>query len=141
MAWIKNRVVNWIILSVLFIGVTGGYIGYRMYTKPHRSVADAKATTVDAVKIATAYETNETEANSQYLDKILEVKGEVTEVTKNQKGETVIALKGTDMSGVRCTIEGAAPQDIKNGTSLTLKGICTGYLTDVVMVRCVVQSK
>ena len=57
----------------------------------------------------------------QYLDKILEVKGEVTEVTKNQKGETVIALKGTDMSGVRCTIEGAAPQDIKNGASTYFK--------------------
>lgn len=141
MAWIKNKVVKWIIISVLFIGITGGYIGYRMYTKPHRSVTNAKATAVDAFKIATEYETNEAEANSQYLDKILELKGEVTEVTKNQKGETVIALKGTDMSGVRCTIEGATPQDIKNGTSLTLKGICTGYLTDVVMVRCVVQSK
>jgi hypothetical protein len=120
MAWIKNRVVNWIILSLLFIGITGGYIGYRMYTKPHRNVADA---------------------NFQYLDKILEVKGEVTEITKNQKGETVIALKGTDMSGVRCTIEGAALQDIKNGATLTLKGICTGYLTDVVLVRCMVTSK
>jgi tRNA_anti-like len=138
---IKNRIVKWIVFSVLFIGLTGGYIGYRMYTKPHRSVTEAKAITIDAATIATAYEANETQANSTYLDKVVEVKGEVTEIAKNQNGETVIALKGSDMSGVRCTIEGAVPLEIKTGMPVTLKGICTGYLTDVVLVRCVVQSK
>jgi len=88
-----------------------------------------------------AYEADEPLANSQYLDRILEVDGVISEISKNQKGEMVIALQGTDMGTVRCTVEGSAPAAVSTGEKAVLKGICTGYLTDVIMVRCVLQHK
>ena len=138
---IKSKVVKWILLAVVVIGGTGAVIGYKMINKPHRNVEAAAAVNVTAATIANEYETNEAEANKKYLDKVLEVNGTITGVTKNQKAETVIALKGTDMSGLLCTIEGTFTKEFKVGDAITLRGICTGYLTDVILVRCAVQAK
>jgi len=137
----KKRIIKLTLLSVAIVVITAGFAGYKMWTKPHRNVEAAKAVTTTALQLAGAYEANETAANSQYLDKVLEVIGTVSEIAKNQKGEPVVSLKGTDMSGVICTLEGAAPAMMKAGETMTIKGICTGYLTDVVLVRCIVQAK
>lgn len=137
----RKKIIKWILVSILLVAITGGIVAYQMYNKPHRNVAAAKAETITAVIIATAYEANEKNADSVYLNKILEVSGEVTDILKNQKGETVIALKGTDMSGVSCTMEGTVPTSVNKGLVITVKGICTGYLADVVLVRCVYKEK
>ena len=136
----RKKIIAWALLSVLLITVTGAVIGYKMYTKPHRNVEQVKAVQLSAIELATAYENNEAEANTQYLDKVLEIKGEITEISKNQKGEPVITLKGTDMSGIICTLEGTATPAIKLNAPVVIKGICTGFLTDVVMVRCIAES-
>lgn len=141
MSIFKKKFFKWAALSVLVIGLTGAIVGYKMYNKPHRSVMDAKAVSLEAQQLVTAYETDEAGANAKYLDKVLHVSGEVTETGKNQKGETVITLKGSDMGGVICTLEGKETQQIKKGSSINLQGICTGYLTDVVLVRCYVPEK
>jgi hypothetical protein len=141
MTAVKKKVFGWALLSALVILTTSGFVAYRMYTKPHRNVEQAKAVTVSAVKLVSEYEANEPMANGQYLDKVLEVDGEITEISKNQIGETVIALKGTDMGTVRCTVEGSAPAEITTGNKALLKGICTGYLMDVIMVRCVLEKR
>ncbi len=128
-------------IILLLAVITGGIIGYKMYTKPHRNVTDADAVAIEAAQLAAQYEDNEAEANSNYLDKVLEISGEVSEITKNQKEENVITFKGTDMSGVTCTIEKDMPQSVTKGQKIILKGICTGYLSDVILVRCAFKNK
>ncbi len=135
----RKKIITWVLLSGLIILVTGGFVGYKMYTKPHRNVEHAKAITATATQLATAFENNEATANSIYLDKILEVTGNISDLSQNQKGETIITLNGTDMSTVRGTLEAVGKTELKAGATITLKGICTGYLTDVVLVRCVIQ--
>jgi uncharacterized protein YpmB len=137
----KKKILKQILLSLLVIIITGGFIGYKMYNKPHRNVEEATALRVAATKLATDYEINEPEANSQYPGKVLEVSGEISDISKNQKGEQIIMLKGSDMSGIMCTLDTAVHTAIKPGASVVIKGICSGYLTDVVLVRCLVQSK
>lgn len=137
----KKRILKIALLSVLGIALTGGIVGYKMYTKPHRNVVNEKAVNISALELITAYETNEPAANTKYLDKVLAVTGEISEVSTNQKGEQVITLKGTDMGGLICTLEGPAAASIKPGATVDVKGICTGYLTDVVLVRSVVENK
>jgi tRNA_anti-like len=141
MAVSRKKILKWFLLSILIIGTTGGIVAYKMWTKPHRNVTKTKALAVAATQLAAAYENNEPGANSNYLDKVLEVTGEINEISKNQKGETVITLKGTDMSGIICTLEGATPAITKTGATVVIRGICTGYLTDVVLVRCIVEAK
>ncbi len=130
------------ILSVLLLGiVTAGFVGYRMYTKPHRDVQHIKAIKVAAMKLVSDYEANEAQANAEYLDKVLEISGQIIDVSKNQNGETVISLDGTGMGTVRCTLEGNVQHEIKPKTQVVIRGICTGYLTDVILVRSIIQSQ
>jgi len=137
----KWKINKWVVLTIVVIGFAGIFIGYKIINKPHRNVEAATAINVTAVTIANDYETNEAEANKKYLDKVLEINGTITGVSKNQKAETVIALKGTDMSGLLCTIEGAFENEFKIGDAIILRGICTGYLSDVILVRCTIPAK
>lgn len=124
-----------IILIVIFSIAGSAYAWFFIWNKPKQDVKDAKAIPVQATAIFTEYNTNEKTANSKYIDKIVEVTGEVSNVSKNSEGKTVVLLKTDDlMFGVNCTMEEDA--NINTGDKVSIKGICTGYLTDVVLIRC-----
>lgn len=112
------------------------YVWCFIWNKPQLNVAAAGGIKVAAVALFNAYSSNEQSANANYLEKILEVSGEVTSVTRNTEGFTVVLLKTDDpMFGINCTLE-QKDVTLKEGDTVTLKGICTGYLTDVVLIRC-----
>jgi hypothetical protein len=124
------------IVLLLLVAVAGGIFGWFFYwNKPQTSIQDASSVSVSANELFTRYSADEQEANKTYIDKIVSVTGEVSSVAKNNEGKTVVMLKTNDpMFGINCTMEQEVA--IKTGETLTLKGICTGYLTDVVVIRC-----
>jgi uncharacterized protein YpmB len=132
-----------IILVVIGIVIVGSLaVGFVVFNKPHRSVEGEEAIVITADKLFLAYETNEIDANQKYLDNVLEVTGVVTEILKNQSDQSVIVLAADNpLFGVTCT----TAEEIKNihvGMVVTMKGICTGYLSDVVITNgIVVQSR
>jgi hypothetical protein len=122
-------------LFVLLVAVAA-YAWFFVWNKPQINVSKADAVKTEASALFNDYSSNEQAANQKYLEKILEVAGVVTNVTKNAEGQIVVLLKTNDpMFGINCTME---EKDIvlKQGDAVTLKGICTGYLTDVVLIRC-----
>ncbi len=141
MVFFKKKIVRWALLAILATGITGAIVGYKMYNKPHRSVLDANPVMVSAAELVAQYETDENKSNGLYLDKVLNVTGEISDIAKNQKNETVITLKGSDMGGVICTLEGKNTETAQKGSIIKLQGICTGYLSDVVLVRCYISEK
>jgi len=130
----KLVIIGTILIVVLAI------IGYKLYNKGHRSVEDETAIVINASDLFTEYEANETEANTKYLDKVIEVKGTVSEIIKNQDGKSVIILSTSNpMFGINCTMEGES-EKITVGSRVSIKGICTGYLSDVVLTRGVITK-
>jgi hypothetical protein len=127
------KIAGFLLLAAL---LAGGFVAYRMYTKPHRSIEQEKALTITASQLAADYESNETGANKKYLDKAILVKGAIADLASNQEHKTVVTLQGTDMIGVQCTLQGTET-GLKNGDVIEVKGFCTGYLTDVVLDRCI----
>lgn len=125
-----------IILAIIVIGsITGAVIFYRTWFTPHRDVKDEAAITVTAQGIMDAYNADEKKANTLYLDKAIEVSGEVSDVNTTQQGKTVVSLKTADpMGGVRCTMK--ENTDIKPGEAVRIKGICSGFLMDVTLIDC-----
>ena len=127
---------------ILLLGVLGGAFGFYMYNKPHqdmtKSTADLK---LSSTQLFADFEENETTANVKYLDKIVEVSGRVKEVSQDENGMTSLTLETeSDMFGVICQLDNLtkhARTDFKEGEEVKLKGICTGVLMDVVLVRCV----
>jgi hypothetical protein len=105
---------------------------------------------LNAAALITAFETNETHANTKYLDKVIAVNGKIKTVEKDEKGFYSIILGDTgSMSSVRCSMDSTHQQGaakLTPGVFVTVKGACTGFNaddllgSDVILNRCVVEE-
>lgn len=95
---------------------------------------------IDAVALYEAYSSDETAGNQKYLDKILEVRGAIIDKMEDEQGSVVLILGVPNaMSGVMCTlIPDERADDRQVGDSVSVRGRCTGMLTDVVLNQCVI---
>jgi flagellar basal body-associated protein FliL len=127
--WVK------ILLAIIIvIAITGGIVAYRIFNKEHRDVTKEQGVQLSAQQLYDAFRTNEAAANKIYLDKAIEMKGEVAEVTTNQDGNTVVNFKTNDpLFVINCTFK-TNPGQLKIGDTITFKGICTGYIPDANVV-------
>lgn len=119
-----------IILPIILAGF--GYAFY-IWNKPARDVSKEKGIRITATAIFDSFTSNEQAANISFLNKAIEVTGKVINVKNNQAGETVVYLQSADpVFGVNCTFK-QYPGKIMKGDNITFKGICTGYLSDVIL--------
>ena len=88
----------------------GGGIGYYLFNMPHRHVQEAKSDySLSASEIVNEYLTNKDAANVKYLadngeSKILQITGEVSQITDGFDGEKIVLLKNAaDKAGVSAT--------------------------------------
>ena len=131
----KKIILGPIILALLI----GALIGYRMYNKPHRDLATATADyRLSATELFADYEAGEAEANAKYLDKVIRVEGEILNVTTDESGQISLTLDaGGILGGVICQLDPELKEaTFSEGQRVTLNGLCTGMLMDVVLVRC-----
>jgi hypothetical protein len=128
---------RWVKVLLVLIGVglvTGGIVAYRIFTKPHRDVTQEKGLQLSAQALYDAFKANEADANAKYLDKAIQLSGEVTEVTTNQDGNKVVNFKTNDpFVVINCTFK-TDPKALKPGDNIIFKGICTGYIPDANVV-------
>lgn len=128
-----------LLLIGLVLLVAGGAVAYFMWNKPHQTVDDQVGTAVSAEVLTQAFEQNEQQANLTYLNKILEVSGTISEVSKNQDGKTVLILQSENpLSGVQCTLKDEAALGM--GQAVVVKGFCNGYTTVVLLADCIVKK-
>jgi len=134
----KGKIILTIILMLVFAAV--GY-GLYVWYKPQRDVKDEKAIVVTASTIYDSYSADEKKANELYLNKAIQVSGKVSKVLKNQNGNTVVYLETSDpVFGVNCTFK-EDPGPIETGTTIAFKGICTGYLSDVIINQGIIVKE
>lgn len=124
-------------LFLVLIAVVG-IVAYFQYFKAHIDTSEAKADVVlSAEKLLELYETNEKKADSMYLDKIIEIQGRIKSLNTVEVGSSLSLETGSDMAGITCEFESKdAFQGVKIGEQVKIKGICSGKLIDVVLVRC-----
>lgn len=127
------------ILVVILIGVIG--IWFFIFFKPthfKRDVSNETGIALTASSIVTAYQTNEVSANNEYLNKTLQITGEIAEAKADQIGKTTLLLRSNDaFTFVFCTLK-TTDTSFKKGDTVTVKGICTGFLSDVVLRDAIV---
>jgi hypothetical protein len=131
-----------IILILAVLGIAG-FLGAKMYFRsvPDRDVTKEQGIEVTAQQIFDEFTQNEAQANNKYLNKAIQVTGEVSEAKKNQDNKTIVVLKTTDpIFGVNCTFKDDTG-DLKPGSTITFKGICTGFISDVVINEGVLVKK
>lgn len=124
---------NFFLLASTLIAFAGIGYGFYIWNKPPRDVTSESAIHITAVAIYDSFTNNERTANVTYLNKAIEVSGKVISVKRNQAGKTVVYLQSNDpVFGVNCTFK-QDPGTIHKGDNIIFKGICTGYLSDVIL--------
>lgn len=134
-----------IALNLLVIGGIGFAIGYFMWNKPHTNVEAAKPVAVDAAALYTIFSQDSVKAKSKYQEQVIAVTGKLHALSTNQQKQQVVTLEtAVPDAYINCTME-QQPKTPTPGTTVTLKGICTGIgagdadlgiMGDVYLVRC-----
>ena len=126
-------------LLLLVVLITAGGVLYYYYKKPpdiRRSTAHYQTT---APALLAEFNQNESTANAKYLDKIVIVEGTISNIEPDGGSPAVFLETGDPMAAVTCSFyntESAALKNLKTGTTIKIKGVCTGMLTDVVLNKC-----
>jgi hypothetical protein len=135
-----------IILILLVIAIPLSIYLYKEYQrKPADLFSVQPAAKVNAGEFLDAYEKDEAAANQLYLGKTIQVNGIIAEIVKQQDTLANVMIGDTaSMHKVSCLLDkqhiGLINQ-YKEGQQITIKGICTGFLMDVEMNRCVIVEK
>ena len=117
-----------------------GY-GVWIWNEPPRDVAGEKGIEITATAIYDSFTQNEARANRLYLNKAIQVTGEIAEIKKNQAGQVVVYLKSNDpIFGVNCTFKND-PGTLQKNATITFKGVCTGFLSDVVINQGIIVNQ
>lgn len=133
----RTLIMRWTVITISISIAVLIFAGYRRYNKEHRSVENERSIKVDANQLFKSFERDEITANSKYLDKVLEIGGVVSEVITNQSGASVLLLETYNpLYGISCTMKNST-ENIQPGMRVTIKGICTGYLSDVVIKEAI----
>jgi hypothetical protein len=126
-----------IILPLLILVLGGAAVAYYMYNKPVESLDKKKADVeVSAEQLLADYEANEQAADDKYLGKVVAVTGKVAQVTTDDGKSKIHLETGNPISMVITELdEGNETGGLAAGDQATVKGMCSGYLSDVILVR------
>lgn len=123
------------LLIILACGLVVFLLGMKMYNKAPDNISSMKTDfQINAAELLSAFENDETAANLKFLDKVVEVNGVVEKHEMKEGKLTAYLSTDNPLSNVIFQFENQNEQ-IETGENITLKGICTGYLMDVVVVR------
>jgi hypothetical protein len=130
-------------IILLLIGLAflvGGITIYYIWNKPARKVENEKGLVISSDSLIAEYNRDEKAADTKYLNKTIQVNGTVIKVDKNQDGQTTVLFNSTDpMSSVFCTMRDKGAK-VDSGKVVTLKGICSGHTSDVLLTDCIIAE-
>jgi tRNA_anti-like len=131
---------KWGLLLVATPCIIGSIYGWNEFNRKHAATSEIEAVfTKTAAELVQDFETDENKANQTYNDKVVAVKGNIVKLENNDSIHNVILKGTTAMSSVLCQFEKSDPEIFENkkeGDEIIIKGVCTGLLMDVILVRC-----
>ena len=139
-----------LLLVILVIGFLAWY-GLKEYNRKNKDLksltADIK---IDAPSLIADFEKDSSSANRKYTDKIIAVTGNVKKIDADGNPVIIFLSNPNQMSSVKCSMDSTHAEDykvIKPGSSITIKGKCTGgetsdlFGTDVTLNYGVIADK
>ncbi len=135
----KNKII--IAIALIAAIAFGVYYYVFVYSSQHRrQVQSETGIVITSDSLVAKYQVDEKLANSLYLNKAVVVTGVILSIDKNQEGKRTLVIGRSDsFSNVSVTMISTAPITQKVGESITIKGLCTGALSDVVITDGVVE--
>jgi len=134
-------VIKKIIAAIVFLALIGVGTGIYLFYKKPETVDDKKGIAITAAALSKEFAANEQSANTQYLNKVIEVTGAVSETEKNQDGGLMVVLDtGDPMAGVQCGMRDKGVE-VAKGQTVTIKGFCSGSgITGITLTDCIIKK-
>lgn len=131
------------IILIIIAGLIAGLYGYYQFNREAENLGSKDADLTDVAGFISEYQKDEIAADAKYLDKVVEVKGKVAEVKKDESGAVKLSFISDDpMSTVIAEMDPAVAAEalkLAPNAEVTIKGVCTGSLGDIVCVRSVIK--
>jgi hypothetical protein len=130
-----------LLLVLLLAAVLGIAYGAYLWNKPKRTAeGETAVASLSASELFAAFETDVQAANTNYIDKVVEVTGTVATADRSDSGILILTLETSNpMAAVTCTFTPGNDSRAEAGQTIRVKGICSGLQGD--MLPAVVLSQ
>ena len=130
----KNRILK-IAITFVIVVTAIGYYAYYEFNRTNDSLKNKQpAYVVSPSMIIDEFSKNSTAALQKYVDKVIEVEGQVKNIETTEKNDVTIVLgEENNMSSLRFSLDSNETKEvniIKINAKVRLKGMCTGYNAD-----------
>ena len=135
-----------ILYGIMLMTFTAAGYGFYLFNKKPADIRTLPYKyELTAPKLVGDFNKDETAADKKYVDKVIAVKGKISEVKlEPSTGQaTVILDSGDPMASVTCSFyddEAGSLKGLKQGEAIVVKGRCTGKLMDVVLNKCSIEK-
>jgi len=141
---VRSKFFKIIVIICILVVITIFY-ALKQYNKPHANIRVAKPEMVmTSAALIKAFEKDENTATQLYTEKIIQINGVISDM-RTSEGISIITLKDNGSeSSVICHLESGEtfkPLNLQIGQNVTIKGKCSGFLLDVIMIRCVLINE
>ncbi len=133
---------KWILTGFATVIVAGLLITYFYIWQNNSGIAGSSVDyQIDAASLFDEFSKDEKAASRKFLDKIILVKGTVSQYIEADDRELVIILETKDdLYGINCKIDPRNEIQTKylSGDTLLIKGRLLGFMDDVIIGNCII---
>jgi hypothetical protein len=137
------KVIHKVLAGVIVLIILGGVAGIYLYQKAPNDVSKMDVDLrINADALLSAYEQNEKEATASYTGKVLLVTGTVLSVQLSENNLNVVLTGEGSFYGVNCSFKSdqkSQLESLKQGDTVSIKGLCKGYIDDVILTQCTLE--
>jgi len=139
----KKYILVILILLILMFVIKYAFVS-EDYKQTENLIDKTPELVLNANDLTNAYVKNEENSNKLYAGKIIEVIGIVEETTTLNNRNTIILASEHNSFGVICDINPNFTTEfnqIRKNQKIQVKGICKGFLKDVILLNCSIELK
>lgn len=133
-----------ILIVSLLVLVIGAGTGIYMFQKAPTDVAKMHAhILIEAEDLLIAFQQNEQEANAIYTGKVIVVSGTIQSLQISANNLNVVLAGDDSFYGINCSFKSDQLnilEGLNEGAIVKVKGLCKGYLDDVMLTQCTIEQ-
>jgi hypothetical protein len=134
----KKLLIAIVVVGLVIVGIIVAYV----FRPEKECVCNVKSQAeLSSSELVSRYETDEAQANNDFLGKVITVNGIISSAQKDEKGRAIVEIDGESIGMVSCTLcqKESNSTELTSGSTVRIKGQCVGYTIDVVLVKCCLE--
>ncbi len=136
---IFKKKILYLFILILSIGVF-----VLIFSNKEKNYANTKPSfVVNSNELINAYIQDEEKANALYTDKLIEISGTIKKINYLNQKSSIILNSDFNDSGIICELnnsESSKLSKLSKNRKVIVKGICKGFLKDVVLLNCYLDT-